>query len=149
MKDAVHDARVVALYCGLKFEIERRNGESIIFWSCACRPPIRTALSWRHSHLPAWRQLVRPAFHPKQVSWQICSRAVSCGRFKGPSDRDSVTDHGDQAGPGRQSELPAGFFTAIPKRNRLAAFRKRIFGGFEDRPEAVLDENLASVLAAL
>ena len=35
-------------------------------------------------------------------------------------------------GPGRQRKLPAGFFEANPARDRLTAFKARIFGGFED-----------------
>ena len=37
-----------------------------------------------------------------------------------------------EPGPGRQRELPAGFFEADPGRDRLTAPGSRVFGGFEE-----------------
>ena len=37
-----------------------------------------------------------------------------------------------EPGPGRQRELPAGFFDAVPGRDRVTATRQPVFGGFED-----------------
>lgn len=52
-------------------------------------------------------------------------------------------------GPGRQRELPAGFFEAAPERDRLTASRKRIFGGFEDKSGADRAKNVGGVSLAI